>query len=123
MLFCSFCLVLFIIIIKIIIIKIIIIIIIIKLFIQCSLISDQALFSLRALFGATLIQRSYTRIASLTRMGLRCRRFHPSYLYLAGPQTTYAPHPGKSTLISAPLSNQSPTKVAEFTFQPLTTFE
>ena len=48
---------------------IIIIIIIINLFIEGSLISAQALFCLRALFGATRIH-SYTRIASLIRTRL-----------------------------------------------------
>ena len=41
--------------------------IIIDLFIEGSLISAQALFSLRALFGATRIHSFYTRMASLIR--------------------------------------------------------
>ena len=57
-----------------------------NIFIEGSLICAQALFCLRALLGAT-------RIHSYTRMVLA-----PSGLDL--------PHPGASTLISAPWSNQ-----------------
>ena len=101
------------------------IIIIINSFIEGSLIIAKALFCLRALFSATGIC-SYTRMASLIRtrlsdlcmqrevgsfseetIGYNCTPgWKPSYLCPIGPPTTDGPHPGASTLISAPLSKQ-----------------
>ena len=106
-------------------ILLLLLIIIIKLFIEGSLTSANALFCLRALFGATRIH-SYTRMASLIRtrlsdlytrrevcnfgeetFGYKCTPgCKPSYLCPVGPRNTDVPNPRASTLISAPWSKQ-----------------